>query len=188
MAHRGPTFGQCGQKANFFLNTHPISVHTKFELDCVNTFWDNDQKPPFSVIFCPLECQWPISKSLLDTHPIIVHTKFELDYVNTFWDNDWKPPFWPIFSNFLATRGQNWANVIPKANQFWTLAQQMPTLNLKWIEWWHFQIMVGNPGGTDRQTDGRMHEHTDGCSPFLCPVLTSSAGTIISLLSEGSGI
>ena len=56
MAHRGPKFGQCGQKANYFWTlTHLISVHTKFELDCMNTFPDNSQKPQFSAILWPLE-------------------------------------------------------------------------------------------------------------------------------------
>ena len=48
-------------------------------------------------------------------------------------------------------------NVIPpKANQFWTLTQQMHTQNLKLTEWLLFQIKVGNAGWMERRTtDGR---------------------------------
>ena len=60
--------------------------------------------------------------------------------------------FWPIFSNSLATRGPKLGQHHPKANQFWTLSQQMLGLNLKWIEWILFQIMVRNPRQTDGQT------------------------------------
>ena len=37
------------------LNTRPISIHTKFELDCMNAFSNNGRKPPFSVILWPLD-------------------------------------------------------------------------------------------------------------------------------------
>ena len=43
--------------SELILNTYPISVHIKFELDCLNTFSDNGHKPPFSVILWPLEGQ-----------------------------------------------------------------------------------------------------------------------------------
>ena len=38
-------------KSEPILNTHPRSVHTKFELDCVNTFSNNGLKPLFWPIF-----------------------------------------------------------------------------------------------------------------------------------------
>ena len=41
-------------KSESMVDTHPISMHTKFELDCVNTFSDNGRKPQFSVILWPL--------------------------------------------------------------------------------------------------------------------------------------
>ena len=47
--------GQLGRKS--ILNTHQINVHTKFELDCVNTFWDNVGEPSFSVILWAIESQ-----------------------------------------------------------------------------------------------------------------------------------
>ena len=39
------------------LNIRTVSVHTKLELDCKNTFSDDGRKPPFSVILRPLESQ-----------------------------------------------------------------------------------------------------------------------------------
>ena len=83
-----------------------------FQLDCVNTFSDNDRKPPFSVILWPLEGQnlanMAKNKSILNTHPISVNAKLELDCMNTFSDNGRKPPFsvilWPL-------EGKNVANV-----------------------------------------------------------------------------
>ena len=96
------------------LNTHPISVPTKFELDCVNTFLDNGRKPPFPVICGHLRAKiwptWPRSKSILNSHLIREHTKFELDRVNTFSVHGRKPPFWPTLSRYLATR-------VPKLGQ-----------------------------------------------------------------------
>ena len=56
VATRGPNW-PTWPKSKSILNTHPISVPTKFELDCVNTFSDNGWKPPFSVILWPLEGQ-----------------------------------------------------------------------------------------------------------------------------------
>ena len=38
-------------KSISFLNTHPISVHRKFGLDCMNTFSENGWKLPFRLIF-----------------------------------------------------------------------------------------------------------------------------------------
>ena len=35
--------------------SHPKSVQTKFELDCMNTFSDDGRKPPISVILWSLE-------------------------------------------------------------------------------------------------------------------------------------
>ena len=52
-----PLEGQRSPKSKSILNTHPLSVHTKFEMDCVNTFSDNSQKPTFSVILWPPEGQ-----------------------------------------------------------------------------------------------------------------------------------
>ena len=74
-----------------------INVHTKFELDWVNTFSDNGQKPIFLDTFWPPEGQnlanLAQSESILNTHPISVHTMFELDCMNTFSDDGRKPPF-----------------------------------------------------------------------------------------------
>ena len=39
------------------MNTHSTSTYTKFELYNVKTFSDNSKKPPFSVIYLPLEGQ-----------------------------------------------------------------------------------------------------------------------------------
>ena len=44
-------------KRESVVNTHPISVHTEFEFDCMKPFSDNGQKPPFSLILWPLEGQ-----------------------------------------------------------------------------------------------------------------------------------
>ena len=80
VATKGPKFGQHAPKR---INSEHSSH--KFELDCVNTFSDNGQKPPFSFILWSLEGQ--IS------------------------DNGRKPPYsvilWPL-------EGQNLANVAQK--------------------------------------------------------------------------
>ena len=106
-----------------------------------------------------------------------IHIKFELDSVTRFSDNGQRPPFWPtLYAIFWPLEGQNWAikpklgQRWPKANQFWTLTQQIHTPNLKWIKWSLFQIMVENHGRTDR----RMHR----LSTFLCPLPTLLARTI----------
>ena len=44
-------------KSESILNTHPISLQIKSELDCVNTVSHNGWKPPFLVILSPLEGQ-----------------------------------------------------------------------------------------------------------------------------------
>ena len=85
--------------------------------------------------------------------------------------------FWPIFRHFFATRWPKLGQHGPKANQFWTLTQQMHTLNLKLIEWLLFQIMIRNP----RCPDTQMHRR----SPFLCPLPTSSLGTSFWLCRRG---
>ena len=127
-------------------------------------FSDNVRKPPFWPIFshfghyrAKMRPTSPKSKSFLNTHPISVHHKFQLDCVNTVSYNGWKPTILVHFQYFLATRGPKFAT---KANQTWTPTQQMSSPNLKWIEPWLFQIMVGNTGGTHGRTGGR--------SPFLC--------------------
>ena len=140
-----------------------------FELDCVNTFSDISRKQQFSVILATRGPTWPKSGSILNTLLISVHHKFELDCMNTFWDNGPKPTFWPIVSNFLAKREPKLGLHGPKANQFWTLTQQMHTPNLKLLEWLLFQIMVGNRGWTGGRMDRR--------SPFICPLPTPLAGT-----------
>ena len=99
---------------------------------------------PFSVDFghqrIKIGPRWPQSESLLNTHPKSVHHKFEVDCVKTFWNNGQKPMFWPIFSHLWATRGPKFDPRGLKANQFWTLTQQMHRPNLKVIEWLLFQI------------------------------------------------
>ena len=117
MATRGPKFGQCGPKANQFCTLTQQVYTTSFELDCVNTISDNGRKPTF----------------------------------------------WAIFGRFWPPEDQNWAKMAPKritskhspnkcspqvwsgkrglkANQFWTLIQQMHRPNLKVIEWLLFEI------------------------------------------------
>ena len=158
MANRGPKFGQYGQKANQFWTLTHISIHTKFELDCLNTFWDG-WKPPFSVIFWPLDGQWPKSKSLLDTYPISAHTKFELDYVNTFWDNDRKPPFWPIFSHFLATRGPKLRQRHPKSESVLNTRQTNAYIKFE-MNWVMTFPDNGRKSQRDGRTDGWMHGRT----------------------------
>ena len=76
-----PLEGQSGPmlpKSESFLNTHPTSVHHKFELDCVNTFSDSGQKPPFWPTLChslaPRGPMLPKSESFLNTHPTSVPT------------------------------------------------------------------------------------------------------------------
>ena len=119
---KGPTWPKCKS----ILNTHPISVHTKFEFDCMNTFSDNGRKPSFSVILGPLEGQNLANMAqkritvtsepwVPNIHPISVHTKFELDCVNTFSDNGQKPQ---IFSYVVATRWPKFSQRDPNANQF----------------------------------------------------------------------
>ena len=89
-------------KSYSILNTHLISVHTKFELNCMNTFSNNGQKPQFSVILWPQEGQ--------NLANMAKKWKFELDLVNTYLNNGQKPPFsvivWPL-------EGQKLANMIP---------------------------------------------------------------------------
>ena len=83
-----------------------------------------------------------------NTRPIlnwIVGIHFQILAGNTHFDQ------FSVF--FSATRGSKLGQHRPKANQFWTLTQQMYTLNLKSIERLLFQIMVGNPG----RTGGLMH-------------------------------
>ena len=43
----GPTW----PKSESILNTYPGGVHHTFELDCLNTFWDNGRKATFWPIF-----------------------------------------------------------------------------------------------------------------------------------------
>ena len=57
MATRGAKLGLMQQKMEQFLKTHKISVSTKFERDCMNTFSDDGQKPPFTPNFIILF--WP---------------------------------------------------------------------------------------------------------------------------------
>ena len=104
-------------KSKSILNAHPKSIHTKFELDCVNTVSDNGRKPPFSPNFQSflanrgpkLGQRGHKSELVLNTYPIGVYTKFELDCMNDFSDNRQKPPFSVI--SFWPLEGQNLANV-----------------------------------------------------------------------------
>ena len=50
-------------KSESILNTHTISVHTKFELDCVDNFLDNGWKPSIAVILSPQEGQNLVNKA-----------------------------------------------------------------------------------------------------------------------------
>ena len=54
----GQNFANVAQeRINFQHSTHTMSVHTKFELDCVNNFSDNGWKPSISVILWSPEGQ-----------------------------------------------------------------------------------------------------------------------------------
>ena len=123
-------------------------------------FSGNGRKPPFGPTlsyFWSLEGQnwsniaqkWIISE---DSHNMCTpHAWNRL--CEHFSDNGRKPPFWPIFSHFLSTRGPKLGQLRPKANHYWALTQQMPTPNLRGIDWLFFEIMVRNPGETDTQMD-----------------------------------
>ena len=154
---------------------------------------------------------------MLNTHPTSVHHKFDLDCVNTFWDNGWKPTLWPIFSNCFATRGPKLGQRGPKLIQFWTFTQQMHTSNFKWTEWSFFQIMARWATELLWQTPEEyiceivemlcvwnvlycilleikllllltLDGWTDGHSPFLCSLPTSSTGTKVNISHSTSGI
>ena len=56
-------------KGESFLNINPKSVDTKFELHCMNNFLCNGRKPPFSVIFWPLEGNNLVNVSLKQISP-----------------------------------------------------------------------------------------------------------------------
>ena len=140
-------------------------MHTKFELDCVNTFSDNGRKQAFWPSlshFWPQKDQSPANvapKRIISEHPSNKYTT-SLNWIawlllQTMVGNHHFDPFSVIF---LVTRGPKLSLRRPKANHFWTLNKQMHTPNLKLIEWLLFHIMVGNPGWTD------------GRSPILCPL------------------
>ena len=75
-------------KSETILNTHPISVHTKFDMDCMHNISDNGRKPHFSVILWQLQGQNLANvdkgESFLNINPKSADTKFELHCMNTF--------------------------------------------------------------------------------------------------------
>ena len=84
---------------------------------------------------------WSKSESILNTNLTSVYTKSEMDWLISFPDNGQKSLISVIFG---PLEGLNWANIAQKANQFWTLAQQVYTSSWEWIELLVFQIMVRN--------------------------------------------
>ena len=140
MVTRGPKSGQpTWPKTTSILNTHPISVHAKFEVDCMTTFSENGQEPPFSVVLWPLDCEkLAVAKNHINsehspnngTHQvwIVLHEYFS--------DNGQKPQF---SSHIVGTTGPKF-----KANQFWTFTQSVYTARLNWIASILFPIMVWN--------------------------------------------
>ena len=117
------------------LHIYTINVHTKFDLECVDTFiLGNGRKSPFSDILWQLEGKNSAtsskSESIQNTHPIRVHARKWSENTN--------------FNHFVATRGQTLSQRGPKVSQFWTLTQYVYTPNLNWIAWIRLKIMVGN--------------------------------------------
>ena len=140
----GPQFGQRGPNESI-LNTHPIKVDSKFELDCVNTLSDNGRKQPFSVILWPLE-----DRNLANVAPKRInfehlpnkctHQVYIGLHENCSGNGD-KTPFsvilWPLECHIMANIGPKWTNSdhspIKCRQQDWTRLRE-----------YFFQIMVGN--------------------------------------------
>ena len=84
-------------KMESILNTHPVSVHTKLELDWIYTIQimvGNHHQEGQNLA--------NIAKKQINANQhsaTSVEHKFELDCVNTFSDNGWKPPFSVICGN-----------------------------------------------------------------------------------------
>ena len=182
--HQRVKFVQRGPKA---INSEhsPKNVHTKVELDCVDTFPENGRKPPFSVILWPLEGQnlgnMAKSKSFLNTHPISVHTKFGMDCVNTFPDNGPKPPIsvilWPLGGQNLGNmaKSKSFLNTHPISvhTKFGmdcvnTFPDNGPKPPISVILW---------PLGGQNLANVAKKQITERRSPFLCSLRTSSART-----------
>ena len=53
-------------KSEAFLVTHLINVYSVYEVDCVISISDNDQKPPIMVIL-PM---WPKWENLVSSHKV----------------------------------------------------------------------------------------------------------------------
>ena len=103
-------------KSKSSLNTHLISVHSKFKFNCVNTFPDNGRKPPFSAILWSKEGQnlANVTKKQIDyeqspnmcTHQVWIGLR---EYISL--DNGQNLPFsvilWPPKGHNLANMTQN---------------------------------------------------------------------------------
>ena len=110
---------QTRPKNEWILNIHLISVHTKFELDCMNAFSDNGRKAPFSVILWPLEDQnlTNVAQKQMNsehspnkcTHEIFTGLR---EYFLRWWSET------TIFGHFVAIREPKFGQHGPKANQF----------------------------------------------------------------------
>ena len=93
LATRAPKFNQCGPKVNkFWTLTQQVYTPSLICIDYVNTSPDNGRKPPFSVIYWPLEGQnWANidQKQINSEHS--TNQCIEIDWVIIFPDNGQKP-------------------------------------------------------------------------------------------------
>ena len=88
--HQRAKNGPMLAKIESALETHLISMHTKFEEKCFITFAENGRKPRlyFLATRGPISAQ---TESILKTHPISVLTKFEEKRLISFADNGREP-------------------------------------------------------------------------------------------------
>ena len=130
---------------------------------------------------------WAKSEAILHTHPTSAYTRFEMDWLISFPDYVRKIT---IFSHFLVIRGRKFGQHCPnqiksiintypssvyiKFEMDWVISLSDNNLLLAIIGQYLANLAIWWLETQDGHTDGR----TDGHSPFLPPLLTSSAVTI----------